>query len=178
MLLAQYCDPRPNTILAVAGCDTADACAQATARTDVYGALLQNFTNGTDLKGPPNPLDSRMPRTGRWGFAAAVLNGNLGFGPKVYIIGGVVTTRLVPGHRAQNAVAFITNTTEVLNQAGIFTTGPELNVARWGHAAAAMGGMIYVVGGCSTSFSWNTCQHPLDSAEVFDPGTRGSVVLG
>lgn len=74
-----YCDPLPNTILAIAGCDKADGCADAMARTDVYGALLQNWTNGTGLKGPPNPKDAGMPRTGRWGFAAAVLNGNLGF---------------------------------------------------------------------------------------------------
>ena len=93
-------------------------------------------------------------------------------GPKVYVIGGVVTTKLIKNHRSENAVTFITNTTEVLSETGIWTTGAELNVPRWGHAAATMGGMIYVVGGCDTTFSWTTCSHPLGSAEVFDPITN------
>jgi hypothetical protein len=160
-----YCDPLPNAIFAIAGCDKPDSCAQATARTDVYDVLLENFTNGSaaDLA-----FDGRQPNntnvTGRWGFAAAVLNGNLGFGPQIYVIGGVITN-------TPNPAPAISRTTEVWHN-GVWSAGALLNVARWGHAAAAMAGRIYVVGGCATSINYNQCDHPLGSVELFDPITN------
>jgi|EP01046_Picozoa_sp_COSAG06_P016920 hypothetical protein len=41
---------------------------------------------------------------------------------------------------------------------------PPMNVARWGHAAAAMGGRIYVVGGC-TDTNMAVCENPVRSSD-------------
>lgn len=76
-----YCDPVPNTLLAIGGCDKPGECTTATGRVDVYGVLQEDWTNGSTLALP------------RGGAAAAQINGNLGFGPRVYITGGKVSIR-------------------------------------------------------------------------------------
>jgi len=153
----RYCDPVPNTVLAIGGCDKPGECTHPTGRMDVFGVLQQIWSDGTALV---------LPRSGA---ATAQIDGNLGFGPRVYITGGKLTT-------VTGTDWIVTNTTEILvthltgTDAGGWTAGPSLNVARWGHAAAAMGGKIFVVGGCPNSgTNMDVCEQPLGSVEVLDP---------
>ena len=48
----RYCDPLPNTLLAIGGCDKAGDCPATAARMDVYGVLQQAWSNGTALEWP------------------------------------------------------------------------------------------------------------------------------
>ena len=111
---------------------------------------------------------------------AAQLNSNLGFGPEVHVAGGRITTTTstTPPCRYGEACQQLTNSTAVLvthlvgtgdyDGGSGWVAGPPLNVARWGHAMASMGGRIYAVGGC-TGASLTKCEGPLGSVEVLDP---------
>ena len=83
-----YCDPVPNTILAIGGCDKPGECTTATGRMDVFGVLQEYWSNGTTLA---------LPRAGA---AAAKINGNLGFGPRVFITVRTADCRLTARHTA------------------------------------------------------------------------------
>ena len=59
---------RTDTVLSIGGCDRSGECTTASGRTDVYGVLQEEWSNGTAMV---------LPRAGA---AAAKINANLGFG--------------------------------------------------------------------------------------------------
>ena len=66
---------RTDTVLSIGGCDRSGECTTASGRTDVYGVLQEEWSNGTAMV---------LPRAGA---AAAKINANLGFGETVPLPG-------------------------------------------------------------------------------------------
>jgi len=109
---------------------------------EVYEILTNTWTSGTPM---PKPVVLA---------AAAMLGG------KIYVLGGAISDRVDGDNDGVVADVHVFDP-----QTGAWTEAPPMRTARRSHAAAVVGGQLYVIGGDDDALRDLRC------AEAFDPQT-------